>query len=304
MAEDVNNRAKRGMSMKMIVGAVVLLAVIIVGWSIIDFPPKDDNVQGTIGMAEKYRTDQVTAADVKLDSPEMQALLQNDKIQALLKSPDFRKATKDEHFLQALGQISFRKAASDEAIAAVLTDQQVLALSAGPGFAVIVQKDLLRSMENPEIVKTLTSVEFQNMIQSKSWADINSVAEVQRAISGDQIAGVTLDVAMKSFVEKPEIQMMLADPLLRAMLAQPEQIKAFADEAVVARFADPGVRAVLADPVMHQALEQPEVRSMLADPVLREAIGDKILETAMASSNFRIAAERDFLWSSTAGSGI
>ena len=60
-----------------VVVACFLVYVVFHGW------PPVDNVSGTIGAANKYRAGQMSEKDVHLQDPEVQKILQNDKIQAI-----------------------------------------------------------------------------------------------------------------------------------------------------------------------------------------------------------------------------
>ena len=81
---------------------VVIAAVVIV--SITSFPPEDENIQGAIGAADKYRAEQISDADVTLNETEIQKLLQDDQILALLENKELMNAISkaDNEIFQAI----------------------------------------------------------------------------------------------------------------------------------------------------------------------------------------------------------
>ena len=66
-----------------IIGSLAIVALIAGVYYYGAFPSSADST-GAIGAAKKYQAEQMTDADVKLDNPELQALLQDDKVLAIL----------------------------------------------------------------------------------------------------------------------------------------------------------------------------------------------------------------------------
>jgi len=101
MAVDTGKPAGNTLKRVLLTGiGIITLGIVI--WSISGYPPKDTDVQGTIGTAEKYRATQITDSDVKLDNSAIHSLLQNDAVVALLKNDHFRKAVNDVNFRDAI----------------------------------------------------------------------------------------------------------------------------------------------------------------------------------------------------------
>ena len=82
-----------------LIGAAVIALVFVVYVALEGLPPSDDNVAGTMAdttiagvqKAERYRAEQMTAADVSLDDQGIQSLLQSDVVQRMIESGDFAK---------------------------------------------------------------------------------------------------------------------------------------------------------------------------------------------------------------------
>ncbi|MFQ5771564.1 MAG: hypothetical protein ACE5HX_13580, partial [bacterium] len=74
---------------KVLFGATFLVGILAGYFLAGVFPPPEEDLTGTIGgvkKAEKYRAEQITDADVILQNPEIQKLLQNDKVLNLLEN--------------------------------------------------------------------------------------------------------------------------------------------------------------------------------------------------------------------------
>ncbi|MDZ4724361.1 MAG: hypothetical protein SGI97_10740, partial [candidate division Zixibacteria bacterium] len=110
-----SSMSKKGSnSTKFLLGAIGIVVVAVVAISFTGWPPFQGDASGTIGAAKKYQAEQITNADVSLDSPEIQAILQNDQVQALLKDENFRKAIASEQFRSSLVSMDFRNAMLSE----------------------------------------------------------------------------------------------------------------------------------------------------------------------------------------------
>jgi len=74
--------------------AVGIFAVLLVAFFIIkNLPPSDKDVGGTIGgveKADKYRSEQISEEDIVLEDAEIQAILQSDEFQKLIRDEQFQ----------------------------------------------------------------------------------------------------------------------------------------------------------------------------------------------------------------------
>ncbi len=82
-------------------GIVVIVALLLVSFKVINFPPSD--TEGAIGIANKYRAEQISDADVITKDPQIQALLQNDQFIKLTQDKRFQKMVQSKDFQGAFG---------------------------------------------------------------------------------------------------------------------------------------------------------------------------------------------------------
>src|SRR5215831_7145944 len=83
------------------------------------YPPQTGQTAGTIAPAERYRSSQVTSADVALGDTTVTQLMQTDAFEVMVKNPQFRILAKDPAF-QALAQ-------NQEAMAAIAANPAAFA---------------------------------------------------------------------------------------------------------------------------------------------------------------------------------
>jgi len=92
MANETKSKSGSGKAKIWIGIIIVVVAAVVIVSSLTKFPPEGDDVQGAIGAADKYRAEQITDADVTLNETEIQKLLQDDKILALLEDKELMNA--------------------------------------------------------------------------------------------------------------------------------------------------------------------------------------------------------------------
>jgi hypothetical protein len=83
--------------------ATAAAAVVIAGYFFVDFPAGRQNVSGTVVPAQRYRAEQIKAADVKLGDPAIAQLMQSESFERIIKDPKLRTLALDPGF-QALAR--------------------------------------------------------------------------------------------------------------------------------------------------------------------------------------------------------
>ena len=112
--------------------------------------PSSDEMRGTIGAAEKakrHRTQQIAESDVKLKDPELQKILQSDKIQKLLNDDDFKQA------FSRFGE-DFRKSmeASKEDLKKI-----------------VISDDFRKAIQSEELREIVESEDFRKLVESDDF---------------------------------------------------------------------------------------------------------------------------------------
>jgi hypothetical protein len=109
--EDVMARQQNMFQRRMIfAGAGVLAVAALVVYFGGYYPPAKEEAYGTIGAAERYRSTQITPEDVKLDSPEVQAFLQSETFDRIVRDPEARQALSNSDLQAAIVNDKFADA--------------------------------------------------------------------------------------------------------------------------------------------------------------------------------------------------
>lgn len=115
----------------MLIGSAVAAVVIVAAGLITNFPPGIRGA-GTIGGVEsaaRYHGKVMTAADVSLKNPEIQALFQNDQILHLVQSDAFRQLMANDAFRALQANDAYRLLQANDAYRLLLANDAYRALS-------------------------------------------------------------------------------------------------------------------------------------------------------------------------------
>src|SRR5438876_10820798 len=96
--------SKRGMTGKFIIlGGAIVVVVATVGYFGNMWPPHREDVAGTIGAAQRYRSEQIKSEDVVLDGADIQKFIQSDLFHRLINDPRSRKVLRSPEFQRLVG---------------------------------------------------------------------------------------------------------------------------------------------------------------------------------------------------------
>ena len=132
----------------MLVGGTALAAVIVVAGIVTGFPPGRHEA-GTIGgveQAARYQGRSMTAADVTLKNPEIQALFQNDQILRLVQSDAFRDMMQNQAFRDLMASQAYREVVASQAYRDVVASQAYREVVASQAYREIVASQAYREI--------------------------------------------------------------------------------------------------------------------------------------------------------------
>jgi hypothetical protein len=118
------------MTTKKVLLMVGLLAAIGIAYWAFNGTPVDDGEEGAIGAANRYRAEQISDSDVKLEDAEVIALLQDDVFLNLIQDEDFQALMAREDFASALAKHGVEAAYGRMTPSAALSHQDVAMLAA------------------------------------------------------------------------------------------------------------------------------------------------------------------------------
>lgn len=135
---------KRNLIITSIVGIAVILGFVALRG--IKIPP--EGTEGTIGAANRYQTEQISAKDVKLQDAEIQAFLQSDTFHKLATNPQFRNVVKEQSFREVAGMQAYQ--------------------------TLVENKDQAQSLANKEFVQYLVQPSTVAMVTSEAFVKVAS----------------------------------------------------------------------------------------------------------------------------------
>src|SRR5947207_3785354 len=91
-------------------GLAAAAAIVLAVYSVTGFPPIGRGTEGTIGAAQKYQAQQISASDVKLGDAAVQSFLQSEEFDQLLKDPDAKELMGNSALRAYLRDATFRDA--------------------------------------------------------------------------------------------------------------------------------------------------------------------------------------------------
>ena len=172
-------------------GAIViaLAAIVIVSGNF--WPPKhNEDVAGTIGVAQRYRTEQVKTGDVELQGLDIQKFLQTDTFHRLISDPATAKALADPDFAKLVGNPDTAKFLGNPDTARFLGNPDTAKFLGSP--------DTAKFLGNPDTAKFLG-----NPDTAKFFA--KNPDDAAKVFSNTELAKViTTNVDFAKYVSAPE----------------------------------------------------------------------------------------------------
>lgn len=200
-----------------IIGAVAIAACLVLVAFLTGYPPNSADTVGTIGAegneiegveaADRYRADQIDDDDVELDDAEIQELLQDDEIVALVNDPDFQRIMDD-----------------DLARATVLGDNAfgnwVRRTGENGGVEVLARGPFVRRNMSSDEIATFARSTFDNAdLQAKVMANPDLARSLQAAPELARAVNSNPDLA-RDLAQSTELQRALASPEVMALIAR------------------------------------------------------------------------------------
>lgn len=176
---------KRGRShmanKKWILGGAVALAAIVAVIALRN-PGANNNAQGTIGAANRYHSEQVTAADVTLDDPALASFIQSDTFRKLAASDAFREAAKSDAFNRVVSDDALREASHRFDLARVLENAHVAELLKSDVFAKAMTDALVHeSLREADLARLIEGNRLAELLRMEAFRDEAMRAELVKA---------------------------------------------------------------------------------------------------------------------------
>jgi len=250
--------------------AVLAFVMLVVGYWIghTTNVPENESV-GTIGAATRVHTEQITSADVEIDQPELQEILQSDEFQRMVEDGVFAELYANPELAELWAHPNFTMALANPEVVLALSNTELME-------AMATNKDYLTLMARPRV-----SVAFGSWLLDREVRQ--TIADVVRVRDDGDDTTVTL--ALRA---QPGLQEALARPMVQALLVRPDFRVLISDVRFRESLANPRFIESLASPNVRRALANPRFSETLSSPRLRRNLSYVSLSTYLAEPSVRV----------------
>lgn len=185
------------MAKKLLWGVAAAAAVVLIAFAVTGYPPIDRGVEGVIGAAKRYQSDQISTPDVVLGDVSAQQFLQSDEFARLLKDPasvrllsdrSVREALQSPDILAAVNSAELARLAQNAARADLSADVRALAATNAQVSAALQNNVMARSLADGRLWAAVRSDAFREALTSNGFAPALSTAQMANAIAANVAA--------------------------------------------------------------------------------------------------------------------
>ena len=208
------------MAKKVLWSVAAAAAAALVVMRVAGYPPVEKGTEATIGAAQRYQSQQIAAADVKVENPELQAFLQSDLFRQLVADKAAQRVLKSKDFQRAISDVSVRAALARQDVMQLISYVRIDVAALDAANVASLDAANVRSLEAAAI--------------RLDAAKVVSLDAAQMALDGIKLDAASLEAAMEAI--QGAIQ---ASPNLAFVLAAPGAAQAIAASSLSAVFARP-----------------------------------------------------------------
>jgi len=206
--------------MRMVLAVTVPL-VLVVAYVAFFYPwPNESATVGTIGgvqKADRFRADQVTAADVSLKDAQLQVLLQNDQVLKFVRSDAFKQLVNNKDFQQLVSNAQFEQFATEQAVTSQFhfANTEVTQLITNQEFIAACSQNALTGFASEPISNLFYNHDFQQILGQKPF---------QQLVSNEQFQALFSQIGGQNIAQNPTAQQIAnqvgAQAVLSNLIAQ------------------------------------------------------------------------------------
>ena len=199
--EPVHFRGGTVMAKKVLWSVMGAAAVVLIGLKLAGYPPPSEGTEGTIGAAQRYQSQQIADADVKVTDAELQKFMQSDA---------FHKLINDKAARQALANKDVQKALSDPNVRLALASDQIHQILAND----VLRRDLL----SDEAKKALASDDALKLVANDALRLALGNEALRLALGNEALRLVLANDLLAEAIASPSLIGLLAAPGFAAAL--------------------------------------------------------------------------------------
>jgi len=243
-------------SKKILIIAIPMLIIVIVCLVIFSKKMNFPQVSGTMGgvddgvqKANKYRSEQMTNADVVLKNPEFQNIIQSDSFQKLLKNDNFVKFAADGkltaltqgNFMGLVTDVHFVQLFSNQSFQQTINNQTFNQLAGLSKFTqLILDKTVVTNLLQGAFNKVEASQSFQNMVNSGDFQKTN--------LSQSQVMGLFQSESFKNVITSQQFQALATNQSFALFMSNGSNVNLLPKAEILGKFVDAGLAQLVQQP--------------------------------------------------------
>ena len=272
-------------SKKILWGVVGLGAAAAVSMFFLGIPPVGDGTAGTIGAAKRFQGAAMSDKDVKTGPMAVQAFIQSESFDRILKKPALRNI-----MIKVAKDPKLQKAFSDPALIEMFTNPKFIEMFNDAAFQEAFTDPAFQEMfGDPAFQEMFDKAAFQDMFDNPAFQDMFEDAAFIEALNEPSFKEMMNEPAFMEALENPAFAQAIKEPKFIEMLGEPAFVEALGEPAFLDAMAEPAFIDAMAEPAFLEALGEPAFIEMLGEPAFQEAFKGKYMGAILADPSFQDA---------------
>jgi hypothetical protein len=245
-----------------ILGTLLVAAVIgIVYWKGI-YPPRT-GVEGTIGAANRYQSQQIAESDVVLKDQAVQAFIQSDTFRKLAANPEFAKTAESASFQELAKSEAFRKTAEMSSFQEAMKSRDFL--------SVVESGHLAEALKNADLRAVMEMKNFEAFMAEAAKAEAKTAEALNKIAESARYEAIRNSEGWKNVEANKAIMEMLTT--VEMQLAKSEAFQSVVSEAAFAEMAkSEAFQSIVAEPAFQEAMKSEAFAQIAEANAITEAL--------------------------------
>jgi len=253
-------------SKKILIITIPILIIVVVCLVIFSKKMNFPQISGTMGgvddgvqKANKYRSEQMTDADVLLKDPEYQNIIQSDVFQKLLKNDNFVKFAADGkltalthgNFMQLVTDVHFMALLGNQSFQQTINNQTFNLLAGLSKFTqIILDKNIVANISSGLYSKVEASAVFQNLVNSGDFK--------KTGLNQGQVMGLFQSESFKNVITSMNYQALATNLSFSLFMSNQSNVNLLPKADILGKFVDAGLAQLVQMPGFSNMVMSPK----------------------------------------------
>lgn len=237
-----------------ILGTLLVAAVVgVLYWRGI-YPPRT-GVEGTIGAANRYQSQQIAESDVVLKDQAVQAFIQSDTFRKLAANPEFAKTAESASFQELAKSEAFRKTAESASFQEAMKS-----------------RDFLSVVESGHLAEALKNADLRAIMEMKNFEAFMAEAAKAEAKTAEALNKIAESARYEAIRNSEGWKNVEANKSIMDMLTTVEMQRTLSEAAVVELAKSEAFQSVVSEAAFAEMARSEAFQSIVAEPAFQEAM--------------------------------